>query len=103
MYRAHIISNYCVSTKIKSDYVCTFRSKNKKSQINNKWAISTGDGKYFFPKGEENNHCVFAVLGLANPDADKIYTDLTVHFPITSNKGIQYMLILYAYEKMQFW
>ena len=63
-----------------------------------KWAVSTGDGKLFFPKQEENNNCVFADIGLANPDTGKIYTDLTGCFPVTSNRGMQYMLILYAYD-----
>ena len=52
---------------------------------------------YFFPKREENNNFVFADIGLANPDAGKIYTDLTRRFPVTSKRGIKYMLILYAY------
>ena len=47
-----------------------------------------------FPKREENNNCVFA--GLANPDTEKTYTDLTGRLPVTSNRRMKYMLILYT-------
>ena len=90
--------NYCTPTKIRSNCVCKFGSNKKKSQINKKWAISTGDGKIFFPKRKENNHCVFAAIGLENPDTIKICTDLTGRFQVTSNRGIQYLLIIYAYD-----
>ena len=53
---------------------------------------------YFFPKREESNNCLFAAIGLANPDTGNIYTDLTGCFQFTSNSEMQYMIILYAYD-----
>ena len=37
-------------------------------------------------------------MGLSKPDTGKMYTDLNKHFPVTSNRVIQYMLILYEYD-----
>ena len=63
-----------------------------------KWEISTGDRKWFFSKREENNNFVFSAKGIANPDTGNIYTDLNGRFPVPSNRAMQYMLILYAYD-----
>ena len=52
----------------------------------------------YFTKREGNSHCVSSSIGLENPDTGKIYTDLTGRFPVTNNRVIQYMLILYAYD-----
>ena len=52
----------------------------------------------FVLKREENKHCVFSAIGLPKHDTGKIYTDLTGRFPVTSNRGIKYMLILYEYD-----
>ena len=54
--------------------------------------------KYSFSQREENTTCIFSALGLANPDTGKVYTYLTVSLPVTSNRRIQYMLILYKYD-----
>ena len=53
---------------------------------------------YIFPQRKENNNFVFANIGLANPDTGKVYTYLTGRFPVTSDRGIQYILVLYAYD-----
>ena len=53
---------------------------------------------YFFPKRKENNNCVFLAIGLSNPDTGKIYTDLTGLLPVTSNRVMKYMSILYEYD-----
>ena len=53
---------------------------------------------YFFPQREENTNFSFAAIGLANPDPGKLYTDLTGHLPVTSNRVTQYTLILYVYD-----
>ena len=42
-----------------------------------------------------------AAIGLSDPGTGKMYTDLTERFQLTSNKGMHYMLILYAYDKNQ--
>ena len=34
---------------------------------------------------------------------DKIYSDQTGHFPVTSSKGNKYVMVLYHYKKMQSW
>ena len=52
----------------------------------------------FFHKREENNNCVFATIGLAKPDPGKLFTYLTGPLPVTSNRGMQIMVILYAYD-----
>ena len=57
---------------------------------------------YIFPQSEENNNCVFSAIGLANIDNGKVYTCLTGSFPVSSNRGIQYMLILYVYYTNEF-
>ena len=50
------------------------------------------------PLREETTNDVFATIGLADPDTKKLYTDLTASFPFISNRGMNYMLILYAYD-----
>ena len=54
--------------------------------------------KYLFPPPKENTNSVFAAIGLENTDTGKVYTYLTGLFPVTSNRLIQYMLILYVYD-----
>ena len=51
-----------------------------------------------FPPKRANNPCVFSDIGLANSGTGKIYTGLTGSFPVTSNRGLQYMLILFSYD-----
>ena len=50
------------------------------------------------PQKEENTNCVFASIGLANPDTRKVYTDFSGRLTVTSNRGMQFMLILYVYD-----
>ena len=52
----------------------------------------------FLPKKEENNYCVFEDIGSSNADTGKKNIDLTGHFPVTSNRRMQYILILYPYD-----
>ena len=52
---------------------------------------------YLFPQREENKNYLFSCIGLADPDTGKFYTYLIGYFPVTSDRGIQYILILYAY------
>ena len=53
---------------------------------------------YSCSKREVKNNCVFAAIGLANPDYGKIYTGLTECLPVNSNRVIIDMLIIYAYD-----
>ena len=41
---------------------------------------------------------MFAAIGLSNPDIGKECTHLTGNFPVTTNRVIQYMLIIYLYD-----
>ena len=52
----------------------------------------------FFFQREENTNYSFAAIGLADTDTGKVYTYLNGCFPVTSNRVMQYMLILYAYD-----
>ena len=47
---------------------------------------------------KENTYSLFAAIGLVDTDTVKVFTDLTGRFPVTSNMGVQCMLILYAYD-----
>ena len=51
---------------------------------------------YLFPPQKENTNSVFAAIGLENTDTGKVYTCLTGLFPVTSNRVMRYMLILYV-------
>ena len=53
---------------------------------------------YLFTQREENTNCVFDTIGQANPYTGKIYTYLNWRLPVTSNRVMKYMLILYAYD-----
>ena len=70
--------------------------KNIRSTKNEQLALDMET--YFFPKRKENNNCVFVAIGLSNPDTGKIYTDLTGLLPVTSNRVMKYMSILYEYD-----
>ena len=51
---------------------------------------------YCFLPREGNKHYLFASIGQSDPDTVKCTQ--TEHLPVTINRGIQYMLILYAYN-----
>ena len=59
--------------------------------------------KNYFSQIEKNNHCVFADIGLANPDPGKIYTYLLDNYqsPVIGLYNICYYYI--HITKMQFW
>ena len=50
------------------------------------------------PLREEKKY-LFDAIGQAAHDTRKLYIGLTGCFPVTSNRGTQYMLVLYAYIK----
>jgi hypothetical protein len=52
----------------------------------------------FPPQHPTQTHSVFAAIGLADVHNQVIYTDLTGAFPVTSQAGNKYMLILYDYD-----
>jgi hypothetical protein len=52
----------------------------------------------FPPQQPTPTHSVFAAIGLADVHNRVIYTDLTGAFPVTSQAGNKYMLILYEYD-----
>ena len=53
---------------------------------------------YIFPLREKNYNFLFDAIGLANPDPGKVYTHLTGCLLVTSNRVMQYVLKLYAYD-----
>ena len=97
MSRPYVQINCCTSTKIRSDYLWTFVSNAKKHQINKNLAASTGDGKTN-SRRKENKNSLFDAIGLSDPDTGKLYIGLPGIFPVTNNREIHYMLILYVYE-----
>ena len=97
MTRPHCRINCCISTKIRSDYLWKFGSNTKKHQINRKWATRTRYGNIICFQRKEKT-CLFATIGLSKPDTRKLYTDLTGCLPLNSNRGMKYMVILYAYD-----
>jgi hypothetical protein len=50
------------------------------------------------PKREEKTHAHFACFGMADNKGQIVYTDLTGAFPVTSNSGNKYLLIIYDYD-----
>jgi hypothetical protein len=52
----------------------------------------------FPPQQPTPTHSVFAAIGLADVHNRIVYTDLTGAFPVTSQEGNKYMLILYDYD-----
>ena len=53
---------------------------------------------HIFPSREEITNLLFSAIGLADPDTGIVFTNITGQFPFTRNWGMQYMLILYAYD-----
>jgi hypothetical protein len=51
-----------------------------------------------FPTQAPQSNALFACFGIANAQGHIVYTDLTGAFPITSNAGNKYLLILYDYD-----
>ena len=52
----------------------------------------------FFPSREETTNLVFVAISLSNPETVTLFTYITGRLPFNRNRGMQYMLILYAYD-----
>jgi hypothetical protein len=51
-----------------------------------------------FPAREDKTNALFACLGLADTQGHIVYTDLTGAFPVMSNAGNKYLLLIYDYD-----
>ena len=61
--------------------------KHKRNTISTKTEhIALEMEKYISPKRQGNTNGIFATIGMANPDTEKVYRYLPGQFPVTSDK-----------------
>ena len=70
----------------------------KTKQISKKSENRTGGVNICFPLRGETKNSILSAIGQTDPDTGKLYTDLSGRFPLTSDRAMQYMLILHAYD-----
>ena len=74
------------------------RVKREKKRSTNSEQLALEMETYCFSLREENENYLFAAIGQAEPDTGKVYTDVSGCLQVTSNRGMKYMLNLYAYD-----
>ena len=93
---AEIISKHLSKSEATTFGDFLLKAKNTRSTKSEHLAL--GLETYLFPPIEETTILVFAAIDLSNPETGKLFTDLTGLFPFTRYWGMQYMLIVYAYD-----
>ena len=84
MARPHCIINCYTSSKIRTVFGHLYQTR-KTTRSTKSEQLELDMETYLSPKRQEHTNCVFAAIGLANPDTGKLYIDLKELYK--ENKG----------------